>query len=129
MRPSQAMMETMFSQRNIHDVLHRTISYQLDKVLINWSLGAYLRIEEYLSGDYYASKAKRIAELREYLVDNDLEEIIVAVLASVIRGKRDQTIQQCCGYLEKYMPHSNVFERVRTAGELLAEGQRAHRAQ
>lgn len=120
MRPSQAMMEAMFSQRNIHDVLHRTISYHLDKVLLTWSIGAYMRIDDWLSQTYYESKNKRLAEFREWLVNNDLEEIVVAVLASVIRGKRDQTIQQCLGYLEKYMPHENVFDRVRTAGELLA---------
>jgi len=120
MRPSQAMMEAMFSQRNIHDVLHRTIAYQLDKMLLTWSIGAYIRLEKFLSADYFESKNERLSVLREYLQNNDLEDIIVAVAASVIRGKRDQTVQQCLGYLEKYMPHTNVFDRVRTAGEVLA---------
>lgn len=120
MRPSQAMMEAMFSQRNIHDVLHRTISYHLDKVLLTWALGAYLRIEDYLHGVYYESKAFRVMELHQWIRENDLEDLIVAVLASVIRGKRDQTVQQCIGYLEKYLPHTRVTDRVTTAGELLA---------
>jgi hypothetical protein len=114
------MMEAMFSQRNIHDVLHRSIAQQLDKVLLTWSIGAYMRIDEFLSGDYFESKNKRLGELREYLSDHGLEDIVISILASVIRGKCDQTIQHCLGYLEKYMPHENVFDRVRTAGELLA---------
>lgn len=114
------MMEAMFSQRSIHDVLHRTIAYQLDKLLLTWAIGAYMRIEEYLDGVYFESKARRVMELREWLRENDLQDIIVAVVASVIRGKRDQTIQQCLGYLEKFMPHASVFNRVRTAGEILA---------
>jgi hypothetical protein len=114
------MMEAMFSQRNIHEVLHRTIAYQLDKKLLTWALGCYLRIDNYLSGEYYESKNKRIDVLKAYLEENNLETILIAVLASVIRGKRDQTIQQCLGYLEKHLPHENVFDRVKTAGELLA---------
>lgn len=120
MRPSQAMMESMFSQRNIHDVLHRSIRYQLDKVLLTWSIGAFMRLNAYLSGDYYPSKNGRIQDLAFYLADGNAEDLIISVLVAVIRAKRDQTIQQVVGYLESSMPHEDKWERIRTAAELVA---------
>lgn len=127
MRPSQVMMEALFSQRNIHDVLHRSIEQQLDKMFLTWAIGCYLRIEDYLEQFYYTAKGEpfdskntRIAELRNLIEEIDLDHIIVAIVAAVIRGKKDQTIQQVIGYLESYMPHEDVFDRVKTAGELLA---------
>jgi len=127
MRPSQVMMEALFSQRNIHEVLHRSIEQQLDKMFLTWATGCYIRIDEYLERFYYTakgkpfeSKNKRIAELKEFIAEKDLDHIIVAIVAAVIRAKKDQTIQQVLGYLESYMPHEDVFDRVKTAGELLA---------
>lgn len=127
MRPSQVMMEALFSQRNIHDVLHRSIDQQLDKMFLTWAIGCYVRIDEYLERYYYTAKGKpfdskniRIARLKELIAEKDLDHLIVAIVAAVIRGKRDQTIQQVLGYLESYMPHEDVFDRVKTAGELLA---------
>jgi len=115
-RPSQEEVEALFSQRHIHDILHSSISYELDRKLSTWAIGAYIRIEAYLNGDYYPSKNVRIA-----LIDRDnLDKVLVAIVASTIRAKRDQTIQQVIGYLQAYLPHEDHFDRARTAGELLA---------
>ena len=119
-KADQKVIEALYSQRNIHLILHESIKYQLDKFLINWSLGAYFRIDTYLEGDYYASKNSRIKELKAHIAQEGLEDIIVAVLASVIRMHKDQTIQQCIGYLQSFMPHEDHFNRAKTAGELLS---------
>lgn len=117
---TQEQMEALFSQRNIHDVLHSSITYQLNKAFLTWTLGAYLRIEEYLEGSYYTSKMLRIQVLKEYINSNGLEPILVALLAATIRSKKNQTIQQVIGYLQTHLPHDDHFDRARTAAELIA---------
>jgi len=119
-RPSQEEMEASFSQRNIHDVLHRTIAVHLDKEFLTWTIGVYFRISTYLEGVYYQSKQDRIHVLQQYINKNGLEAIIVAILAATIRSKKDQTIQQVIGYLQTFMPHVDHFDRAKTAGELIA---------
>ena len=120
MRVSQEEIEALFSQRNIHDVLHQAIAYKMGNGLVTWSIRAYFQVMAYLEGDYYDSKALRIAELNDYIERYDLDRILVAMLASVIRGRKDQSIQQCIGYLQSYIPHDCHFDRARTAGELIA---------
>ena len=119
-RPSQVLMENWFSQRNIHDVLHRSIAYQLDKAFLLWAIGAYMRINTFLEGNYYPSKNKRLQVLREYTASNGLEGILTATIAGSIRAKRNQPIQSVIGYLQKFMPHDDHFDRARTAGEIIA---------
>lgn len=117
---TQEQIESMFSQRNIHDLLHRSIQYELDKSLETWTLGAYLRVNEYLNGDYYPSKQDRVDELREYVEIYGLESILIALFAGVIRAKQDSTLQRVVGYLQSWIPHEDPFDRARTAGELIA---------
>lgn len=124
MRPSQEEVEAQFSQRNIHSVLHRSISYHFDRSLDTWLLRAYVQVFEYLNKDYetalgkpFESKNKRIQALRE--VDN-LDDILIALFAACIRSKTDQTIQCVIGYLQSYIPGDDHFARATTAGELIA---------
>jgi len=126
-RPSQEMVEVLFSQRHIHDVLHKSIEIQLDDLFLLWAIRAYIVIDDYLEhfyttakGEPFTSKNTRIAALKESIETNGLDVIVIALLAGVIRAKRDQTIQQVIGYLQKYMPHEDHFDRARTAGELIA---------
>jgi hypothetical protein len=113
-------MEALFSQSNIQDILHRSIRQEFDGLFLNWALRAYLVIDEWLMGEYYASKNARLAVLRSHIDENGLDRILTAIIASVIRTKDDQTIQQVLGYLEKYMPHDDIWDRLKTSGELLA---------
>lgn len=117
---TQEQFEALFSQQNIHDVLHDSITYQLDKAFLTWTIGAYVRIEEYLNGDYYTSKSIRIQVLKEHISIDGLEKILVALLAATIHSKKDQTIQQVIGYLQSHLPHDDHFDRAKTAAELIA---------
>ena len=127
MIPSQIEVEAQFSQRNIHSVLHRSISYHFDRKLDTWMLRAYMQINEYLNKDYmtalgkpFTSKNNRIQALREHIETNSLDDILIAVFAACIRSKKDQTIQCVVGYLQSYLPGDDHFTRARTAGELIA---------
>lgn len=124
MRPSQEEVEAQFSQRNIHAVLHRSISYHFDRQLDTWLLRAYSQVNEYLSKEYKTAKGKpfdsknaRIQALREV---NNLDDILIALFAACIRSKRNQTIQCVIGYLQSYLPGDDHFTRAVTAGELIA---------
>jgi hypothetical protein len=127
MKPSQEEVEAAFSQRNIHDVLHSTISYELDNTLHIWAIGAFIRVNTYLDKQYYTAKGElftskntRIEALRDHIAVYGLDDIMIALVAAVIRNKEDQTIQQVIGYLQAYMPHEDHFDRAQTAGELIA---------
>ncbi len=127
MRPSQEEIEAQFSQRNIHTVLHRSISYHFDRALDTWLLRAYMQVNEYLNRDYktasglpFESKNERIEVLKEYLETNSLDDILIALFAACIRSKDDQTIQCVIGYLQSYLPGDDHFTRAVTAGELIA---------
>lgn len=117
---SQMEIEALFSQRNIHEVLHQSVLYQLDKALETWSIANYIRLNDYLNGTYYESKNKRIGLLREHIEDNGLDHLVVAFFVAAIRSKKNQTIQQVIGYLQSYMPHTDIFDRIKTAGEFIA---------
>lgn len=127
MRINQTGLEALFSQRNIHDVLHQSIKYQFEHKLLTWALRAHLRVNAYIEqtyytskGDLFTSKNERIALLRDSIQDKGLTPLVIALTAAVIRSKKNQTIQQVIGYLQTYLPHDDHFDRARTAGELLA---------
>ena len=124
---TQEEVEAQFSQRNIHAVLHRSISYHFDRKLDTWLLRAYMQVNEYLNKDYktglgmpFESKNNRIAALKEHIETNSLDDILIALFAACIRSKKDQTIQCVIGYLQSYLPGDDHFTRAQTAGELIA---------
>lgn len=116
----QETIEALYSQRNIHSVLHETIKYELSGILINWAILAYSKIPEWLEGEYYDSKNKRIKILKKEIEEYGLETIVVAIIAAVLHTHSTQTIQQCTGYLQAFLPHKCAFDRAKTAAELLA---------
>ena len=119
-RYSQEKIESLYSQRNIKHILHRAIKEQLNQLLLNWSLRAFIKIPEYLDKDYYSSKNKRLKILKEQIKWDGLERLVIGIATSVIHSHQPQTIQQCVGYLQHYLPHDDQFDRVKTAAELLA---------
>jgi len=125
MKYTQAEMEALYSQKQIHTVLHQSIKYELDNFLINWALVMYYDLPKYINGDYYESKNKRIHELCLKIADEGLDWLVVAIAAAVLHTHTTQTIQQCVGYLQAFLPHEDAFDRARTAGELLAIGANA----
>ena len=119
---TQNELEIYLSQSVIHNILHKSILYEMDKSLIDWFIRSYIEVTAYLNPiePYYQSKQTRISEFKTVITPHKLEKILIEVLISVIRGKERQTIQQCIGYLQNFMPHDDLFDRVKTAGELLA---------
>lgn len=118
---NQAEMEALYSQRNNHSTLHNEIRSQLETTFAPVALQLFLKIDQYLAGDYYESKNARIAELKA-AGPEQVEKWIVAIIAAVIHTRQTQTIQQVVGYLANHMPHENPFAQAVTAGELLALG-------
>lgn len=118
----QTEIESLYSQRQVHTVLHESIKHELDGFLLNWTLTTWYRIEKYLETEYYASKAVRITELKVMLEKRGLEYILVKILAAVIHTQQEQTFQQVIGYVQAFLPHKDPFARAITAGELIALG-------
>jgi hypothetical protein len=119
-RHTQKTIENLYSQRNIKLVLHKAIKDQLNGLLLNWAIRAFIRIPEYLEGEYFTSKNKRLQILKEQIKIQGLERLVIGIATSVIHSHQPQTIQQCVGYLQNYLTHKDHFDRVKTAAELLA---------
>jgi len=116
----QKSMEALFSQKNIHAVLHGAIEYELSRLFLNWALIAFTVIPEWLTGTYYASKDRRLRTLKKEIKRTGLDDLVVAIAAAVLHTHSTQTIQQCTGYLQAFLPHECAFDRAKTAAELLA---------
>lgn len=119
-RYTQAEIEKLYSQRNIRTVLHDSIKEQLNGILLNWTIKAFFKLDDYLAGNYHPSKNTRIEILKKQIAKKGMEEIIIAIISAVIYTHKKQTLQQCVGYLQSFLKHDNQFDRVKTAGELLA---------
>jgi hypothetical protein len=119
---TQAQVEALYSQRQVHTVLHESIRHELDGFLINWSLRTWYAIDNYLNGTYYESKNKRIAELKAYVEKKGIETLLIRIMAAVIHTDQEQTYQQVIGYLQATMPHEHVYDRALCAAELIALG-------
>lgn len=117
---NQETVEALYSKRQIHTVLHEAIRYELDKVLLNWSILAFVRLSHWLEQEFFSSKEARVEVLREKVEDEGLESLVIPICAAVIHTHNIQTIQQAAGYLQAFLPHEDAFDRARTAAELLA---------
>jgi len=113
---NQIEAETKYSKRNIRQLVKQEVKN--NKELLDWFLGFGLRYSQYVSQETYASKKKRIEALQQ----KSLYQISVAVAAAVLRSKENQTLQKVVGWLIGEMPHEDVWDRVKTASELVAIG-------
>jgi hypothetical protein len=120
MNGKQAQFETYYSKRMSGEMLRCAIEHEFENSLVTWVTGCYLRMQEYLNGVYYVSKTARIIELQAHLAEENWDKFFSAILMTIIKQKRDQTIQQVVGSLQKLMPHSDFWDRMKTAGEVLA---------
>ena len=116
----QKSIEALYSQRNIHAVLHGAIEHELSGILLNWALIAYFKIPAWLEHSYFDSKDKRLQALKDQIEQEGLDKLVVAIAAAVLHTHSVQTIQQCTGYLQAFLPHEDPFHRAKTAAELLA---------
>jgi hypothetical protein len=121
---TQQELELKFSQANIHLLLRQAIIKEFDGVLCNWALGTYLRFIEYLSTQTYDSKNIRKQEMKDHVKRKGMDAIIADILVAILQHKKDPTLQAVVGYLAPRMPHEDEWDKIRSAGELLALGTR-----
>lgn len=111
-------MEALYSQRNNHAMLHAEIKAQIDTTFEPVALMLFIKIDDFMAGQYYDSKNDRLALLKK----TDVEKYIIAIIAAAVHTKNTQTIQQMVGYVANHLPHEDPFARAVTAGELIALG-------
>lgn len=124
MHLNQAEMESLYSKRNIRNILQREIADQLDKVLLNWTLCSYVVLPNWLNNrhdkELYQSKKTRLTELHEWITDYTYDELLIDIAYAVIHTGKDSTIQQAVGTLMHVMPHDDPWHQATSAAELLA---------
>jgi hypothetical protein len=113
----QIVIEDTYSKKNIKNkVLQELI--EMD----NGGLGdkidiACRAVQKYIRGTYYTSKNVRIDHL--YEIDASIDDIVYEILIIVLQTKGYQTIQSVCGRLAGLLKYENIFDGIRTAGELI----------
>lgn len=121
---SQVEMETLYSYKNIRNILKRAIDDALDDVLLDWTLRAHLIIPDWIergiNDGFYPSKNKRLKELAGWLPEYGLDNLLLDIGYAVLHKQADMTIQQCVSALTGVIPHDDPFDCARSAGELLA---------
>lgn len=117
-RLEQVVTEDKYSKKNIRlHILNELMSESSTEFNIK-ILEAIENIENYLSGSYYTSKDIRIAELKER--DVLIKDIVYEILIIVLPISGYQTIQSVCGRLAPILGFHNIFDGIKTAGELIA---------
>lgn len=119
-RIRQSDVEDLFSPENTHAMLRDAITAECDRKLLTWCLGCFLRIDDYLQGEYYQSKMLRIAEFKEHIEKVGLQSIISTVLTGVIKERRNPTLQRVVGYVGGSLPFKDEWDSLKTAAELIS---------
>lgn len=117
---NQRAIESVYSKQNIRGIIKRAVEEESSGTLLNFWLAATLKVQTYLSTEYgYESKVRRVSELLESC---SLESLVLGVASAVLVTESDENItyQQASGYLAATLPHKDVFNRVKSAAELLA---------
>lgn len=117
----QTLIESLYSPTNRKTVLKRSILYEFNHRLQSWLLRSHVQLEDYLTREYYASKQRRVDELRLYIYNVcDADDLFAELLIAIIRKGVNVTLQAVIGHLLPYMPHDNVEDNLITAAELIA---------
>ncbi len=114
----QVVIEDKYSKKNIREKVMNELTEVEDgefKLKINDACKA---IQKYLRGYYYDSKEARIDHLFEQGIA--IENIVYEILLIVMPTTGYQTIQSVCGRLAPMLGFKNVFDGIKTAGELIA---------
>lgn len=116
---TQLALESVYSRKWTRKWIKDHIRENTDTVLSEWAERASLAIQIYSEGQYsYDSKNARTEALRAS--EKGSWEIMLDVATAVLHKTTDSTYQEVSGYLSQDMPHEDVWDRVKTAAELIA---------
>ena len=123
---NQLELEALTSRRNARTILQRTISEELDGVLLDWALQAFIIIPTWLDNPWledqkpYQSKQDKINVLKDWLKGYGLENLILDIAYSVLHEFKDPTLQSAIGTLASTLPYDDPFDAASMAGSLIA---------
>jgi hypothetical protein len=116
----QELLEIRFSKKLCFETLRCAVQGQLSDALENWTIACGIALQDYLGGQYYKSKTKRLTEFKSLLKEKGLDWLLSITLASLLKEGKDQTIQQAVAHLGSHLNHDTEWENIVTAGELIA---------
>lgn len=123
----QCTMETLTSKRNTRAILQRAIAQELDEVLLDWALQAFIKLPDWLDHPWqegqkpYRSKQDRVSILKAWLLDYGMmENLILDIAYAVLHQFEDTTLQAAIGTLATTLPYEDPFEAATMAGSLIA---------
>lgn len=108
---TQTEIENNYSRKNIHNIIKQDIYHSTNLIdqLIPF-------INDYLDGEYYESKQKRISELT--LTPT---ELAIEILIAVLETTNITPIQKTVSTMAKYLGYELLLDGVKTATELLGK--------
>lgn len=113
-RLSQIIAEDTYSRKGIQEKVREDIMSDVDG-LKKVYLACTSAVLEYLAGDYYDSKNKRI----EWIKHVDPGEMVVELFIHVIPNIGEVSIQKIAGQFAPWFKYEDVFDGVHTAAEIL----------
>lgn len=118
----QVTMEDKYDRRNIREKVFNDVMGSLESSLELPIQAALDGMMEYVSIEHpYVSKNTRAKTLK-FAATLAPIDILVEMLLLIIPVKGPQPIQAIVGRLAKYMPHSDLLDRLKTASDLVAIG-------
>ncbi|WP_051299002.1 hypothetical protein [Marinobacterium litorale] len=113
-KETQRLVEHMYSKANINKTVLKAI-YDSEELAAMVDQGIKL-LEQYMDGEYYESKMKRIAQL--WLLDT--KEIVEEVLVTIIVIDKPMLFTSVVGQLAGVLNFDNKIEGAKTTAEILA---------
>lgn len=114
---AQIVIEDEYSKRNIRKhVMDELISYDEGEFGLKID-DACRAVQKYLRGSYYPSKEVRINHL--YEIELSIDDIVYEILSIILPNTGFMTIQSACGQLAGKLGFEDIFDGVKTAGELI----------
>ncbi len=114
----QVIIEDTFSKKNVRKKIMKEL-IESDNGEFGLKIDdACAAIQKYLRGDYYDSKNARMEHLFNHPIT--IDDIVYEILIIIMPVTGYQTIQSACGRLAPLLGYSDIFDGIKTAGELIA---------
>jgi hypothetical protein len=114
---TQLAIESVCGRSNIRRWIRNRIEQEQEYSLLTWAIGSENKLHAWLNQTFgYASKNARIDLIRDW----EPRRLSIEIATAVLHKEGDKTFREIAGYLSAVLPHEDVFDRVKTAAELLA---------
>ena len=112
----QLMLEAKYSKANIRDYVRNDV-YGFEELMVKINM-CVVDIQKWIDSDHYPQKAKSLETFNECDLEVMLVDILSLMLTAYPVGVSFE-LTAVIGLVNRCMPHSNEYERIKRCGEIL----------